>query len=247
MAKNTRAKNNNIPLPRSDDFDRFEGFVIKNWKRILHFFIAVVIAAAIAAILVKVYNSNRSAAVAALSNAKTSEQLSKAIEEYPDTLSALSARVRLAEIYIKEKQYEKAREAYAGIIAFPGAPPEMLWQARMSSAFLFDAQGKEEKAAHMFSALASSPLLPRQLRAEAAFNAGRLYHSLGDKQKALPMLKTASAMTKSGPVCEFWGGMADSVLKGMEKTVSAKGSSGKPSSLPRKSDKDIDNLLKQNL
>ena len=170
-----------------DDFDRFEFFFATHWKKIV--VVAVVAVLAVAAYCTYGYFDKRNAqeASAAYLKAENIAQINEAVAKYSNAPAWIY--VKLASLYIAEKDYAPAAEALKKAAADSTAP-EMQWRAQLNLAYLDELQNKNADAADAFAQLAQSL---RQNGAagyavEAYFAAGRNYIAAKDNAKAAAIL-----------------------------------------------------------
>lgn len=199
-----------------DDIDKFEHFAANNWKGIIIGFIAVFIAVVIVAIGYQVNNSMKSSAVNTISAAETKEALEKVVRDYASYPAVNSARIKLAILYIKDKNYDKAIELYSIIRNSADTPDEMRWRAALNVSYVTELKGQKEEAASGFATTASQSTMSDAFRAEANYAAGRLYASFNNKEKAAGFLKTASLSALAPGAAGFWGDLAKLLLERLD-------------------------------
>ena len=176
-----------------DDFDKFEHFAVNNWKRIALFAVAVVIGVALWVTIAEYRTKAERKANDAICNAKTEAEIIKVVQEYAGYPAANYARLRLAKMYLGQKQYAKAYEQFK-LLRASDIPREMAWRINLDEAYSLELEGKKTEAAAKFSGIGSDPSLPEGFRCEANYGAGRLYCSLKQFDKARKYLTKASSV-----------------------------------------------------
>jgi len=181
-------KKENIYEVAYDDMATFEVFFAENWKKIFQFCAVVVIVIAVY-MLAKYYNNRHEAFIAGeISKANSAAELQAAISNYGTYPAADSARLRLAQIYFKDKKYDEAYKLYTDISFSKDA--EISLRAKLNLAYIMEVQGKKNEAAAKFAEFSARIGLPEDVRFEAAYNAARVYKELGEAEKARSSLET---------------------------------------------------------
>lgn len=196
-----------------DDIDKFEHFAANNWKGIIVGFFVVFIVVVVAAVGYQINNNMKSNAVSSIAAAETKDALEKVVKEYASYPSVNSARIKLALIYIKDKNYDKAAELYTIMRNASDIPDEMRWRAALNVSYVMELKGQKEQAASSFATTASQSLMPEAFKAEANYSAGRLYASFNNKDKASELLKAASLSAPAPGAAGFWGNQAKMLLE----------------------------------
>ncbi len=208
-----KTKNSKKAEPETFDFSQVEFFVLGNWKKIMIGAAAVLVCIIAAFVSVSVYDSAEAKAAAALTSADGEAALTAALDKYGDCGgAALSARLRLARIYINKGDFAKASGQFALIVA--GNPPEnILNRMKLDEAYLWECAGDRSKAAARLEAMSLDSSLSAGLRAEAGCGAGRLYLALGDKDKARAALSGAVKLRNAAGMGNTqWCAMAQFLL-----------------------------------
>ena len=181
-----------------DDFDRFEFFFATNWKKIV--IVAVIAVLAVAAYCTYGYFEKRNSreAASAYLKAENIAQINEAVAKYDNAPAWIY--IKLASLYLAEKNYTSAAEALKKA-AVDTAAPEMQWRAQLNLAYLDELQNKNAEAADAFAQLAQSL---RQNGAagyavEAYFAAGRNYIAAKDNAKAAAILTEGRSFLESLP------------------------------------------------
>ena len=196
-----------------DDIDKFEHFAATNWKGIIIGFFVVFAAVVVVAIGYQVNNSMKSKAINVISAAETKDALEKVVKDYSSYPAVNAARIKLALIYINDKNYDKAAELYTIMRNSPEIPDEMRWRAALNSSYVMELKGQKEQAASSFATTAIQSLMPEAFKAEANYSAGRLYASFNNKDKASELLKAASLSAVAPGAAGFWGNQAKMLLE----------------------------------
>lgn len=191
---NKKALDAEISTSLMDDFDRFEHLAITYWKQILWSSVLIVVGvAAVFSFLAWQASADKQAADV-LANAKTEQEILKAVQEYGSNKAARYARLRLAGMYIEQKQFDKAFEQFK-LVAASGAPDEMLWQTRLAEAYALELAGRFQDAVERFAEIGRDSFLPEAFRCEANYSAGRISIQLKDTKNAEKyLLKAKNAM-----------------------------------------------------
>ncbi len=197
MAGKVSAKTLNAELKNSlfTDTERFEMFFSANWKKIavLAVTAAVLIAAAFGA---WGWNRNRiKEAGFALADAVTIEELSAALEKYPEHAGAPAARLRLARQAVDDGKFDLASSTLAQLVSGGKGDPTLLDQARLLQGYVTELQGKPAVAAAQFQQLAAEVSARPAVRGEAAYAAARIFA----QSKNVPAAKSALAQLEKLP------------------------------------------------
>ncbi len=206
-AKRASPSGKKTALPRESVFERAKEWAATNTTTAVGAGVAIVLAAIIVYGIVLHVRSKEARARAeyalissrlpreAQGNAANWEKaipvLTKFISYYPDSPSALDARIELAKGYFETKNYAKAvevgEEALKAAPGKSGLKPLILYQL----GYACEAAGKPEEAAKMWKALKQlgAPALER----EADWNLGRIYQAKKQLNKAVTMYELALA------------------------------------------------------
>ena len=208
MAKNlkkmTSKGNDNLVDEISEDFDRFEAWVIENGKYLVAGCIVLVLVVAIVFTVIVIRNSNARKSAEMFARANTLEEITAALEKAPSAASAPAARFRLASLYLEKKDYTAARAQFE------------LIAKNTSNAFLSEKAsldeltGKKEDALKVFAGIDNMQTLP-DLRAEAAYAAGRIYFEQKNYERARTYL--SRFRPDSGTVTGVWGTYSNALLQ----------------------------------
>jgi len=233
--KNKKAIDAEITSTVFDDFEKFEFFFVTYWKQIIYLCVAIILGvAAVGSYMAwQKIKANNAAAVfadaqkpvtgkdAAPDYKAMTEKLLTAIKQYPFEPATLSARLRLARIYIHDNNFDKAFEQYK-ILASSKLPEEMRWRVRLDEAYAMELCGKPDQAIAKFAEASADPFSPEDFRCEASFGAGRLYLQNGDKvnaekylTKAVNAKSTVGEMQMQESGISFWQTQAKFALNRM--------------------------------
>ncbi|MFA7229776.1 MAG: hypothetical protein WC071_00760 [Victivallaceae bacterium] len=191
---NKKALGAEISNSLMDDFDRFEHLAITYWKQILWACVLIVVVVAVVVSFLAWQAAADKQAADVLANAGTEQEIIKAVQEYGNNKAARYARLRLASMYIEQKQFDKAFEQFK-LIASSGAPDEMLWQTRLAEAYALELAGRFQEAVERFAEIGRDSFLPEAFRCEANYSAGRISVQLKDTKNAEKyLLKAKNAL-----------------------------------------------------
>jgi hypothetical protein len=237
-SKNKKAIDAEITSTVFDDFEKFEFFFVTYWKQIIYFCIAIILGVALVGSFFawqKITDSKAAELFAQAqsgSNAADGEKgmalkILAALKQYPSEPAAFGARLRLARIYVRNNDFEKAFEQYK-ILAASKIPDEMRLRIRMDEAYALELSGKVDQAIAKFSDCAKDSFNPEDFRCEANFNAGRLYlQAKNDSVNARAFLtKAVNALMQAGGTqmdggVIFWQRQAKFMLNRMDGETAA--------------------------
>lgn len=208
-----KAKEADIGNELLDDFDKFENFVVTKWKFIIYVCIAIVIGVAVGAIGFSVNRSMDAKAITKIAAAQTIDELKSVIDKYPGKPAITNARVKLASLYIANKDYDNAISQYSSIAAASRTLDAQKWRAELNIGYISELKDKKTGALK-FAEIAARASLPESIRAEANFSAGRLYLALNEKETAIKFLKSAeTSQDKFSDSSAFWKIQAKQLLE----------------------------------
>lgn len=210
--KNKPEKNINDAVFKEavDDFDRFEDFVSTNLNQIVWGAVIIVIGLAIFFVVYEHVQTAENKACVALSSAKDTKELNKALKKYPDSKGDASAKLNLGTLYFKEGKYQEALEAYQNL-ADSADPGDIKSRAALNTAYILEAMEKQEQAAEKFAEVGLDANSPEYIRNEANYSAGRLFFAINKPSRASSCLKSIKTETGS-----FWGSQAKRLLQRVE-------------------------------
>ena len=194
----------------SEDFDRFETWVIDNRKYLVAACILLVIIVAIVFTVIVARNSAARRNAEMFAKAKTVEEITAALDKAPSAASASEARFRLASLYLEKKDYASARTQLEQI-AKDASHAFLAAKANLSIGYLDELEGKKDEALKVFAALADNVQTQPELRAEAAYAAGRICFSQKNYERARSYLSRFRA--DQGTVTGIWGTYAAALLR----------------------------------
>lgn len=207
-----KGANDNLVDEISENFDRFETFVIGNVKYILAGCIVLLIAVAVVFTVIHFRNQSRAADTLRLANAEKTEQLEKVLKEVSSSVPGYdAAQIRLARQYAAAKKYDLAFNACKAV-ADRGKDLYLSGRARLDSAYILEQSGKNNEAAVIFAMVADNADSLPDFRAEGAYAAGRLFLGLKNEasaKKYLSMNDPAKAVT---PISAQWAELSRAIL-----------------------------------
>ncbi|MFA6101000.1 MAG: tetratricopeptide repeat protein [Victivallaceae bacterium] len=233
--KNKKAIDAEITSTVFDDFEKFEFFFVTYWKQVIYLCVAIIfgVAAVGSYMAWQKIKANNAAGVFAEAqkqvagkdggpdNKAMADKILMAIKQYPFEPATLSARLRLARIYIHDNSFDKAFEQYK-ILASSKLPEEMRWRIRLDEAYALELCGKPDQAIAKFADASADPFSTEDFRCEANFGAGRLYLQGGDKAnaekyltKAINARATLGEMQQQESGISFWQTQAKFTLNRM--------------------------------
>jgi hypothetical protein len=177
----------------TDEFDRFEHFALTRWKQIIWCGVLIIVIVAVIFGVMAIQESSDRTAAAALSNAKTIEEINKAIADYPDHKADISARMNLVKIYFDKKDYKNVLAQYAELEKLD-IPKQLRMRLRLDAAYIAELQKDYPGAISKFAAIGADTLgFDESYRCEANYAAGRLSAQIkkwNDASKFLLMSKS---------------------------------------------------------
>lgn len=206
-SKSKKAIDAEITSTVFDDFEKFEFFFVTYWKQIIYLCVAIILGVALVGSFFAWQKINAGKAAELFAEAQSSSDAADgdkgmalkilgALKQYPAEPAAFGARLRLARIYVRNNDFDKAFEQYK-ILATSKIPDEMRLRIRMDEAYALELSGKVDLAIAKFSDCAKDSFSPEDFRCEANFNAGRLYFQSNDLVNAKAFLiKAMNALTR---------------------------------------------------
>jgi hypothetical protein len=189
--------------------EQFEDFFVSHWQKILYGSVAVVILFALYMLFSSFSGKKELESSLAFTNAKTVQELQKAIAANPSNPAANFARLRLAKLLTEEKKYDEAIRACREITQVSNTP-ETYWQAKLDEGYLLELANKKEESAEAFSKIGSDMKFPVSARNEASFSAARIFFAAGKKDRAIAAAKSVDSSPNAG---DFWAEQAKSLLR----------------------------------
>lgn len=210
-----KGANDNLVDEISEDFDRFETWVIANGKYILAVCVILIIGVAVFFTVRQITESSRKAATQKLSNAEKVEDLEKVLKETSASVPGYDvAQLRLARQYAAAKKYDQAFAAYKAV-ADRKNEPYISNRARLDSAYIKELAGKYAEAAAIFALVADDSTVLMDQRAEAAYAAGRLFLLQKNTVSAKKYLSMMDPLKMTTPVSGQWASLAHAMLTRM--------------------------------
>ncbi|MFA6292974.1 MAG: tetratricopeptide repeat protein [Victivallales bacterium] len=192
-----------------DEITQFEEFFVSHWPKILNVSVAVLILFALYMVFSSFSGKKELEASLALTNAKTVQELQKAISANPANPAANFARLKMAKLLAGEKKYDEAIKMCREITPVSNTP-ETYWQAKLDEGYLLELSNKKEEAAEAFSKVGADIKFPVSIRNEASFSAARIFLAVGKKDRALAAAKSMDSSPNAG---DFWTEQAKSLIQ----------------------------------
>ena len=196
----------------SENFDRFEMWVIANGKYIAAACVLILIGVGIYLTVSHLRESSVKAATAKLANAVKIEQLVDVLKTTSSNVPGYDvAQIRLARLYAADKKYDQAYSCYMAV-AERKNEPYLCARSRLDAGYIRELAGKYAEAASVFALIAdSSDILP-DLRAEGAYAAGRMFLLLKQETAARKYLSMFDPMKAQSQVASQWAMLAQALL-----------------------------------
>jgi len=201
MSGKVSARKLNTELKNSlfTDTERFEMFFAANWKKIAAAAVAVAVLIAASVGLWGWHRGRIRQAEFLLSDAVTIEELSAALEKYPDHAGADSARLRLARQAVDDGKFDLASAQLTKIVSNGKADPTLQDQARLLQGYVSELQGKPAVAGAQFKQIAAEVSARPAVRAEAAYAAARIFAQMKDVAAAKGALTVLEKLPADAP------------------------------------------------
>ena len=205
-------KDENLVEEISENFDRFEAWIIENGKYILSVCIILVIGVAVFFTVAHFQSEARKKATLRLANAEKIADLEKVLKEVSSSTPGYDvAQIRLARAFAAEKKYDQAFAAYQAVAARKN-DPFLANRSSLDSAYIREIAGKTKEAVVIFAMVADDKNALPDHRTEAAYAAGRLFLAGGDIPSAKKYLGMFDPMKLNTPVAAQWAAIARSML-----------------------------------
>ena len=198
---------NEQPEVEITEFDKLELFVTKHYKSVILGVVAVIGLVSVGVIVTSMKQDADKVSIAAITKAKTADELVEVIKSEAGHRTVVTAQIKLAKLYVAEKNYDKASEVYTAILA-SGSEAVITNRIKLNLAALLEVQGKADEAIARYKALGLDVTLGDDVRAEAKYSVARLLVAQDKKSDALVFLKELAAGTT-----EEWKAQADQMLK----------------------------------
>ena len=199
----------NIIEETYDEITQFENFFVSHWPKILNAAVAVLILFALYMIFSSFGSKKKLEASLEFTNAKTVQELQKAVAADPANPAANFARLKMAKLLAVAKKYDDAIKVCREITPVSNTP-ETYWQAKLDEGYLLELSNKKEEAAEAFSKVGSDIKFPASVRNEASFSAARIFLAAGKKDRAIAAAKSMDSSPNAG---DFWTEQAKSLIR----------------------------------
>ena len=194
-AKRNRQRDAEITGSLMGDLNRFEVFLVENWKIMIAAGVIGVVAVGIFFSVQAWQNAREGKALNTLSAARTEPALVAALKLYGSEPASREARLRLAHLYLQEAKYDQALEQFA-LLEKADLPVEMRDRISLDRAYLLEAAGKVQEAADQLDRSCRNTAVSVGLRAEAGYGAGRLYAQLKALDRASASLAAVAGLSR---------------------------------------------------
>ena len=212
----------------SENFDRFEMWVIANGKYIAAACVLILIAVGIFLTVSYLRESSVKAATAKLASAAKIEQLAEALKTTSANVPGYDvAQIRLARLYAADKKYDQAYSCYMAVSERKNEP-YLAARSRLDAGYIKELAGKNAEAASVFALVADSSEILPDLRAEGAYAAGRLFLLLKNENAARKYLSMFDPMKAQSQVASQWAMLAQAQLNRMASPAAARAVPAKP-------------------
>lgn len=199
----------------SEQFDRFEMWVIANGKYIAAACVLILIGVGIFLTVMHLRESSVKAATARLANASKIEQLTEALKAVSSDVPGYDiAQIRLARLYAADKKYDQAYSCYMAV-AERKNEPYLSARSRLDAGYIRELAGKNAEAASVYAMVADSADIMPDLRAEGAYAAGRIFLQLKNETAARKYLSMFDPMKAQSQVASQWAMLAQAQLNRM--------------------------------
>jgi hypothetical protein len=213
MAKDKKKKAIDAEINRAllDDFDKFSALIHQRWKEMIYYAVAIVVVVGIVSAIISYRNNQTNKAENILANALTEEALVKAIDEYGKYEVADFARLKLAVIYINQKNFVKAAEQYK-MVSENTLSKDLKERMMLDMAYLQEKEGKIAEAVEAFKNVGNNAENSVAVRAEAYYGAGRLSLVLKDQTNAQIYFEQVTTLTAAVEGGNLYGELALALL-----------------------------------
>ncbi|MBO5724347.1 MAG: hypothetical protein J6S58_05900 [Lentisphaeria bacterium] len=206
------AKDENLVEEISENFDRFEAWVIENGKYILSVCVILVIGVAVFFTVTHFQAQARKQATLRLANAEKIADLEKILKEVSSSTPGYDvAQIRLARAFAAEKKYDQAFAAYQAVAARKN-DLFLANRSNLDSAYIREIAGKAKEATVIFAMVADDVNALPDHRTEGAYAAGRLFLEAKNIPAAKKYLGMFDPLKLNTPVAAQWAAIARSML-----------------------------------
>ncbi len=199
----------------SENFDRFEMWVIANGKYIAAVCIVILIAVGIFLTVMHVRESSVKSATARLADAAKIDQLTDALKNTSSDVPGYDmAQIRLARLYAADKKYDQAYSCYIAV-AERKNEPYLSARSRLDAGYIRELAGKNAEASAVYALVADSSDIMPDLRAEGAYAAGRIFLLLKNETAARKYLSMFDPIKAQSQVASQWAMLSQALLNRM--------------------------------
>ena len=199
----------------SENFDRFEMWVIANGKYIAAACILILIAVGIFLTVMHVRESSVKSATARLADAAKIDQLTDALKNTSSDVPGYDmAQIRLARLYAADKKYDQAYSCYIAV-AERKNEPYLSARSRLDAGYIRELAGNNAEAAAVYALVADSSDIMPDLRAEGAYAAGRIFLLLKNETAARKYLSMFDPIKARSQVASQWAMLSQALLNRM--------------------------------
>ena len=209
-----KALNAEISKAMMSDFERIGQGFIDYWKLLALVVVGIALLVAVICWAAEHQKNSLRKAQEAISEAADIAALTEALETYGSTNAAPAGRFRLAQLYIQEKQYDKALEALS--LATGSEDAFLNGNIALTEGYVLELAGKPAEAAEKFAAASDNAAFPAAMRAEARFAAGRLFVAQKDLARARTILEQAPADGMPQGAAAGWDESSAALLRAIE-------------------------------
>ena len=210
------ANKKNIDIPAqadvSQELDNFEAWVIENSKKILIGSVILVVVVAVAVSVWKWIDGAEDRSRTAFASAASLEQIETTLEKFPKGPAAAEARIRLARMYAKAKDYTKAAATLEAVVNDTDAAIFLRGRAALDAAGNLELAGKSAEAIKVLASAADNTAFDEAIRVEAAYHQGRLFAAAKDYAAAKMAFKRAAVKNSTNKSVSFWSGLASRAM-----------------------------------
>ena len=199
----------------SENFDRFEMWVIANGKYIAAACILILIAVGVFLTVMHIRESSVKSATARLAEAAKIDQLTEALKNASSDVPGYDmAQIRLARLYAADKKYDQAYSCYIAV-AERKNEPYLSARSRLDAGYIRELAGKNAEAAAVYALVADSSDIMPDLRAEGAYAAGRIFLLLKNETAARKYLSMFDPIKAQSQVASQWAMLSQALLNRM--------------------------------
>ena len=199
----------------SENFDRFEMWVIANGKYIAAACVLILIAVGIFLTVMHLRESSVKSATARLAGAAKIDQLTEALKNASTDVPGYDmAQIRLARLYAADKKYDQAYSCYIAV-AERKNEPYLSARSRLDAGYIRELAGKNAEAAAVYALVADSSDIMPDLRAEGAYAAGRIFLLLKNETAARKYLSMFDPIKAQSQVASQWAMLSQALLNRM--------------------------------